>query len=144
MMIRSRVWLRPTLTRISAWAIALAPGPPAMYTTGSGLDGCATEGILATGRRIVWPLRFWRFSGTTSLPHSAPDSSGMEGRLVGHAPGSYLGTAATSGRLLEEPPRAPNAIARTIPSAKTVGLLQDVHRLVTSNSVASPFLRQVL
>ena len=40
-----------------------------------------------------------------------------------------------SGGLLEEPPRAPNAIARTIPSAKTVGLLQDVHRLVTPNSL---------
>ena len=67
-----------------------------MYTTGSGAGVGDVAGTIATARRIVRPLALARFSGTTKKPQRAFCSAEIGSCVVGHAPDSNLGDAATT------------------------------------------------
>jgi hypothetical protein len=65
MRMSSRSRFNPASIKPGAAAIALPPGPPARYTTGSGAGVGDTGGAMATARRMLRPLARLRFSGTT-------------------------------------------------------------------------------
>ncbi len=85
MTIRSRSRLAPALIRFGIAPIALPPGPPVRYTTGSAPASPTRAGTIATIMRICVPLGSERSSGTTRKPQFAFASSfaGSAGQVAG-------------------------------------------------------------